>query len=53
MNDVVGFIDFISTVILNVWNSFKNAGIWFLVFVAVTIVFPILRRWVITLRGGR
>lgn len=46
-------VDFVSTVILNVWNVIKQAGVYFLIFVAVTFVYPILRKWVIAMRGGK
>lgn len=48
-----GFIDWIASIILNVWNVIKQAGIYFYVFVAVTFVYPILRKWIVAMRGGK
>ena len=54
MNDVSTLIDFWNTAFLNAYNTFKaNGGIYFYVSIAVIVVFPILRRMIRAIRGGR
>lgn len=54
MNDVNSLIDFWTTAFLNAYNVYKNnGGIWFYVTIAVIVVFPILKRMVRAIRGGR
>ena len=54
MSDVTSIIDFWNTAFLNAYNVFRdNGGIWFYVSIAIIVVFPILRRIVRAIRGGR
>lgn len=54
MQDVESLIDFWNTVFLNAYNTYKaNGGIWFYATIAIVVVFPLLRRMVRAIRGGR
>lgn len=47
-------IDFWNTVFLNTYNTYKsNGGIFFYATIAIVVVFPLLRRMVRAIRGGR
>lgn len=54
MNDVNSILDLWTTAFLNAYNTYKaNGGIWFYVSIAVIVIFPILKKMVKSLRGGR
>lgn len=54
MSAIEQLIDFWNTVFLNAYNTYKsNGGIWFYVTIAIVVVFPLLRRMVRAIRGGR
>lgn len=54
MTAVNQIIDFWTTTFLNAYNTYKaNGGIWFYCTIAIVVVFPLLRRMVRAIRGGR
>lgn len=54
MNAITPLIDFWNTVFLNIWNMYRtHGGIYFYITVAIVVVFPILKRIVRAIRGGR
>ena len=52
--DVKNMINLWVDIFLNCWNCYKaNGGIYFTVTIVIIVVFPILRRMVRAIRGGR
>ena len=54
MTQVTELLDLWNTIFLNCYNTYKTyGGIFFYCTIAIIVVFPILRRMVKAIRGGR
>lgn len=54
MEGIKSIVDLWTTIFLNVYNTYRQyGGIFFYVTIAIVVVFPILRRIVRAIRGGR
>jgi len=54
MDGIKSIIDLWTTIFLNVYNCYRNnGGIFFFVSIAVVVIFPLFRRIIRSIRGGR
>lgn len=54
MEGILSVINFFKTAIIAVWNTYRTYGdVFFYVTIAIIVVFPILRRIIRSIRGGR
>lgn len=54
MDGLLSVINFFKTAIIAIWNTYRTYGdIWFYVTIAIIVVFPIFRRIIRSIRGGR
>lgn len=54
MEGILSVINFFKQAIIAFWNTYRNYGdVYFYVTIAIVVVFPIFRRIIKNIRGGR